>query len=141
MKPVVQRSERDLLIDRVLAKSRGIYGCEVCQLCGRLGGYSSYFGAFTSHFAGCEFVASGHRHPKDFGRRGELLAKRDSRYCEVCQTKVSRSSAHPVGNHWLCDTCVADPTRWDPDATYPFVRLFGRRYVEGLSDDELRARA
>lgn len=132
------RSEREQIIERILASQSGIFGTEVCQLDGRLGSYTGYYGAVMSHLVGSEFIASDHRHPTDWERRRERLRKQRHRYCEVCQAKVLRSTAVAVGRHWLCDGCAADPAHWDPDAAYPFVRLIRRRYLERISTEELR---
>lgn len=134
MTPPVQRSERDEIIEGILASHSGIFGTEVCQLCGRLGNFAGYNTALISHFAASEFTALDHGHPHDLERRAELLRRQAHRYCEVCQTKVPRSSAPRAGSHWLCDACAGDPAHRDEDASYPLRDLVRRRYLEGVSD-------
>jgi hypothetical protein len=127
--------ERARLIQAVLdyrdedGFASGIYGVEVCQLCGEIGTFQGWATAVGSHLAG-EFVGPGHRHPPatDSGLR-ELLADRDARFCEVCRKAVRRQEARRVGRYWLCANC--DPARISPR----------RRYLELRSDAELRAHA
>jgi len=133
----ITSDERERLILGIVASKSGIYGCEVCQYCGRLGTFSGWAGAIGSHRSG-EFVPSWHRH----GNHGESLkrlAESDRRFCEVCRTKVSRSDTYRAGSHWLCDVCAADPKNRDEDAASPLQNLNRRRYVEARSDVELLA--
>ena len=105
----------------------GIYGTEVCQVCGEFGTFTGWATAMGSHFS-AEFVGPGHGHGPlaDSGLR-ELLAARDERFCEVCRQPVRRQDARRVGRYWLCATC--DPARISPR----------RGYVELRNDAELQA--
>src|ERR1700674_4398942 len=100
----MEPTERERLIQLILDQrdkdgvAWGIYGVEVCQLCGAIGTFTGWAAAVGNHFAG-EFVPFSHGHvPPDSGPHGdynsfghdafsrvrELLAERDERFCEVC---------------------------------------------------------
>ena len=94
--------DRGELIDEILEVTgraqRGIWGVEVCQLCGRPGEFSGWAGAVASHRAG-QFVALAHRHGSldDVAAR---LAAGDVRWCEWC----ARPIAHQRERR-LCSDC------------------------------------
>ena len=88
----------------------GIFGYEVCQVCGEIGKFSGLAGAQASHgwFAkentavkavkGRRFVAAGHHHeypPDDL----------DLGFCEVCRAPGSLEKMTPNGHHLLCEEC------------------------------------
>ena len=141
-------AERERLIEAILdhrdedSFGSGIYGVEVCQLCGKTGTFSGWAAAMGSHFAG-EFVPFSHRHDRpDTGPQGgdesagldaisrvrELLAERDERYCEVCGQPVRKQEGKRDG-HWLCATC-------EPGM---LIRGARRRNLERKTDEELLA--
>jgi hypothetical protein len=81
-------TEREQIIQAILASGSGIFGTAVCQLCGQLGTYSGWAQAMSSHHEG-EFVcwAHGHVEPEE---RGGVRS-----YGPV---ELAPSSAPPVGN-------------------------------------------
>jgi hypothetical protein len=87
MTPADQRPARDEMIDRILAGTGGIFGTEVCQICGKLGTYRGLCGAMASHGGTAlaeEFIPPWHGH-----RRGHVPKKQTLRYCEVCLQRVA----------------------------------------------------
>jgi ribosomal protein L37AE/L43A len=69
-----------------------------------------------------EFVpfAHGHVSPEDTSPNGwraygessyvrvrQLLDARETRFCELCGSRVQRRKEHRVGRYWLCDACMA----------------------------------
>ena len=134
--------ERERIIEAILAHPWGIYGCEVCQLCGQLGTFSGYASAVGGHHGG-EFVSLSHGHvvpaakgvygSAEFARLRSLLSEGERRFCEICRRALLRSDACAArGGKWLCATCAAVPDR-DEDLS----RLSRRRYMAAMSDAEL----
>jgi len=118
----------------------GIYGAEVCQLCGEIGAFSGFASAVGSHFSMREFVAASHRHPGDFHTYSELLDGRDHRFCELCRESVRRDVAQKFGHYWLCAGCAADWLDKHGDDPADALNVLARcRYVALRSDDEVRA--
>jgi hypothetical protein len=137
LEPEIGSAERERLILALIDSDSGIFGCEVCQLCGRLGMFSGYAGAMGTHLWG-EFVPFGHgSHDREEARK--KLEASDRRFCEVCRTRVSRSNAYRAGSYWLCALCVSDPKNRDENADFPLKYLSKRRYIERKSDEEIRA--
>ena len=125
--------ERERLTQAIVADRRGgIYGAEVCQVCGEIGVYEGFFGALGSHREG-EFVCF---HHSDEERA--MLKGRDARFCEQCLMRVSRAEALRVGQHWLCRVCANDPAKRDDGASHPLSGLSRRRYLDGRSDSTIR---
>ena len=88
----------------------GIFGYEVCQVCGEIGKFSGLNGAQASHTWYVQkdaasrkrgrigFVASGHHHesaPEDLGIR----------FCEICRASGRLEEMTPNGHHLLCGEC------------------------------------
>ena len=128
--------DRTRMIEAIVAEAPGIYGAEVCQVCGQIGTFSGWASAVGSHFGkDHQFIASGHRHPKHTRRQ---LDDRSRRHCEVCCTPVTRELAQAVSYHWLCDACsrtlTPSPERGLAGAVTGLVM---RRYIDMQSDEHL----
>ena len=103
-------SERKTKIEQILARGRGIFGAEVCQLCGRVCMFSGWAGAVGLHGLHYEFLCREH------WRRRSELALTDPRWCESCCRPVDRRSATHPGRYYLCSDCTN--TRIDPRRRY-----------------------
>lgn len=161
---VARDAYRERLIDRIVSKGHGepavgIFGAQICQLCGRLDTYSGLYGAMGSHCGpDREFVCYGCRvaHPQPTGlavldqeaTRAKFVGQ-DSRHCEICRAQIAgeprnryRHAEQERGGVWLCPGCVAAVRATDPTAQLPAVvaDLTRRRYVEMTckTDDDLR---
>ena len=110
----------------------GIYGYEVCQVCGDIGRFSGLYGAMSSHRKYPEptargksklrlrFVAGRHHHqasPEDH----------DDRFREVCRRPGRPEEMLTLGHHLLCGRCQeafgrhASREHWSKMLSY-FVR-------------------
>ena len=88
----------------------GIYGYEVCQVCGEIGRFSGLYGAMGSHRKYPEptaqgdtkprlrFVAASHCHDASPAERGK-------RFCEVCRRPGRPEAMFSIGHHLLCGEC------------------------------------
>lgn len=99
-------SGRERGIERIVASNLGIYGAEVCQLCGRVGMFSGWASALGLHGLRYEFLCREH------WRRRSELALTGRRWCESCCRPVDRRSATHQGRYYLCSDCTH--TRIDP---------------------------
>lgn len=126
--------ERERIVQGILASTWGIYGMEVCQLCGKLSTYSGWASAIGSH-RHREFLCS--RHRKSPGAQ-RTLAATATRWCELCQARVTRSSAERVRSYWLCAECAPDVDAVD-DRSRLLHDVGRRRYLEArcVSDRKL----
>jgi hypothetical protein len=52
LESAIGSDERERLIRGILASDSGIYGCEVCQACGRFGTFSGLAGAMSPPLGG-----------------------------------------------------------------------------------------
>jgi hypothetical protein len=123
--------ERERIIQGILESTSGIYGMEVCQLNGHLSTYRGWASAIGTHRHG-EFVCP--RQARDPRRASRTEARR---WCELCQTPLTRSSAERVGFYWLC-ACAPLLDRVD-DRRRLLHDAGRRRYVEAscISDRRL----
>jgi hypothetical protein len=124
----------------------GIFGYEVCQVCGEIGKFSGLAGAQGSHAWYVQrnaaskkrgrigFVASGHRHESAQGDPG-------LRFCEICRASGHLEEMTPRGHHLLCGECRKAFSRhaaeevWDKMLNH-FVRE--RRYYHPLIEIDER---
>src|SRR5438034_5587393 len=88
---------RERLIRNILATQAGIYGAEVCQVCGQVGTYFSLAGAYGTHykFHG-EFIGK-HGHT---GSEANAAIKGPVRFCEVCLSRFGKAEGSKVSYHW-----------------------------------------
>jgi ribosomal protein L37AE/L43A len=114
-------AERERIIQAIVESGSGIFGTEVCQICGQLGSYRGWADATGNHMSG-EFVpfAHGHVPPDDtlpsgwaaygeaaYAHVRELLDARRERFCELCRRSLRRREDRRAGRYWLCDACRA----------------------------------
>jgi hypothetical protein len=131
MKP----EERERPAQAIVADHRGIYGAEVCQVCGEIGVYEGFYGALGSHWGG-QFVCLRHHHSDE---ERAILKGRGERFCEQCLIRVSRTGALRLGHSWwLCRACANDPAWRDDGAADPLRELSKRRYLDRRSDTRIR---
>jgi hypothetical protein len=137
----VDAAELERLIDALAKDKRatsrcGIYGVEVCQLCGELATFRGWASAMGWHWCG-EFVALQHGHvepdkpytysDREFAHLRKLLEKAPDRFCELCLRRVPREQARRAGHYWLCPDC--------PDPPFALWALAKLRYLERGSDE------
>ena len=122
------KKRRERVVRRVLSLRTpdgagvGIWGAEVCQVCGELGTYHGWAGATASHRGGV-FVAPRHAHGLISSAERRVLIDRGWRFCGICATRVTRVHAlrSPV-----CAACAE--TAELPQA--PLRELERRRYLD-----------
>lgn len=98
----LQDPYRESLIESVLSKSRGIYGAEVCQLCGRQRTFHGWAGAMATHRYG-RFSCS-----KCVRDLGEDEARRLLRGCTTGFCR--KTGAASCGQQFLCDSAAPLPS-------------------------------
>ena len=152
---------RERIISNILSRRTrdgggvGIYGAEVCQLCGEIDTFSGWAAAMGVHFpfnrGPSEFVCGECRRKLipvgvyAVGRRSDAVVRsleaRAHRYCESCATAVPRAPRFRAGrSRWVCDVCRERLTAGGADAADQLGELVRRRYLERTlrTDDELR---
>ncbi len=77
--------------------SIGIFGADVCQICGKIDTFWGLMGAMSSHHRGV-FVGSSHRHDEE-DVTAALAAH--VRYCEVCLELVPTAELSPVRQRFV----------------------------------------
>jgi hypothetical protein len=129
----------------------GIYGAEVCQICGGIGTFSGLVGAMSCHASGtrdffCRRCPTQPSAPD--GTRLDLNASRawavaelerqPHRFCAVCTTRIERRPENLQDDAWLCAACR---TALGDDRRQALRDLVRRRYIDLVcrTDDELRA--
>ena len=134
------KAYRERIIRHILDVHAGIYGAEVCQVCGEIGTYRSLAGAYKRHYKfRAEFI----------GRHGHSAAEVEKamrgrhRFCEVCRTRFVPKTDNRVGYHRVRDTCLHEIGARDPNRPVldAIRRLTRRRYIdlECPTDEKLRA--
>jgi len=91
---------------------QGIYGGEVCQVCGEFGTFMGLWGAVASHRHGP--FTGGVRHRHDDQEVAEVK-RHCSRLCEVCRARVRRGPESRCARWWLCPTCRETVAREAPE--------------------------
>ena len=156
---------RDALIDSILGTKTkwgggggvGVYGADVCALCGTVDNYRGWImAAYGCHFGPQnEFICSACRHrliPQGMNglteqkqRVGRALKESRVRYCQLCESKMRRdprwgqegSGRFPR----ICDGCrsrLQDRDVAEEDEIIEVVKAHvRRRYLERLPSDEL----
>ncbi len=131
---------RERIIRHILGTHGGIYGAEVCQVCGEVGTYFSLAGARIRHLG----------YPYEFvGEHGHSAAEVKSalgsrhRYCEVCGTRFNLGDESRLGYNPVCDACrheIGERERGRP-AHEVVTELTRRRYIDlkHPTDEKLRA--
>jgi hypothetical protein len=110
----------------------GIYGAEVCQLCGEVKTFSGWAAAMFLHVGNSGFSCADCCRAEQrridptssdsvicsraFGNVRARLASQPIRYCQVCCAKVLAEPDNHVDRHWLCQDC-----RNVIDSTHPLV--------------------
>ncbi|MDQ3318921.1 MAG: hypothetical protein M3515_01465 [Actinomycetota bacterium] len=132
----LQDPYRESLIESVLSKSRGIYGAEVCQLCGRQRTFHGWAGAMATHRYG-RFSCS--KCVRDLGEdeARRLLRGCTTGFCEGCR----KTGAASCGQQFLCDQCRAVALRQYPESEARDVLqgLSRRRNLEQRTTESLEA--
>ena len=133
--PPLTPVERARLTTAILAPSTGIFGAEICQVCGKVGTFSGWAGAMGSrHYVGSAFVANGHGHDRQSSEA--VLRGRPERFCSLCGTSTEPENARLVEHSWLCRTCAGELPE---DAAADLLgQLARRRYLDLCDDETLR---
>lgn len=161
---MTENEKREQLIDEILAvRSKwggtgvGIYGADICALCGEIDTFRGWARAMFGTYFGPhrEFVCRGCWHrivPEGETGVGEqrrllsaALSRSEVRYCQLCQKQVDR---HPRWNDHaarlvhLCDPCrtaLRAEGLTDPDELKQMLSdRVRRRYLELLDEGEIR---
>jgi hypothetical protein len=99
----------------------GIYGAEVCQLCGEVKTFSGWAAATYLHVGNSGFTCSACCRAEQrridptssefvigsgaFANIRAQLANQPIRYCQVCRSEVPAEPDYHVDRHWLCRDC------------------------------------
>lgn len=130
--------QRELLIEAILGvrtpdgKARvGIWGREVCQVCGELGDYVGHWPAVTSHMSG-QFNCRAHEHA------GEELPPKPwtTRHCEVCRRVRAVEDMRQAAHRWICAGCDL-PGSSEEDLSERLQRVVSARFLDARCPDEL----
>jgi hypothetical protein len=132
---------RERIVKHILSAHAGIFGAEVCQVCGELGTYRSLAGAYaTHHWSHRSFICPlGHKAPHI-----KAALKRRERFCEVCEAEFRTKGHNQVCfYHCVCDGCIDEIKKTQPDREVckVVIELTRRRYLdlECPTDEKLRA--
>jgi hypothetical protein len=137
------RDDRERLVASIMERPVGIFGTEVCQLCGELGTFSGWVTAWASHHRSeprsREFADPRHGHGPH-AEREAALARQPHRFCEVCGRQVTREERLPTGKR-LCAGCRSEleDAHRGADLTEVLAALARRRYLEQKTTEELRS--
>ena len=130
--------QRELLIEAILGVRTpdgsglaGIWGREVCQVCGELGDYVGYWPAVCSHQGG-QFHCIGHEHPPKRIPQQPWT----TRHCEVCTRAFPLAELRRSGHRWVCRACDS-PASSDDELDARLKRLARARFLDARCPDEL----
>jgi hypothetical protein len=141
---------RERVIANILAKRTagglkpGVYGAEVCQLCGRIRTFAGFITAMALHCGGdfvcwpCRRAITGQSgiNSETTALVHERLERQLHRVCWVCCRHVLSGERRRTRHGWACPPCGAKV-----EADVPEVRDLGRRrYLEltYTTDESLR---
>lgn len=130
---------RERLIGKLLKRRVGIFGTEICQLCGDLGSFSGWISAWASHHGPTrDFVDSAHGHGPH-GEHAVALARQAHRFCGRCARRTSRGDLLRSGRR-LCENCRSELEQAHPaaDLDQLLAPLARRRHLERKTTVELR---
>ena len=149
---------RERVIRHILGTNAGIYGAEVCQMCGEIRTFRHLWIAQFTH-SGPDFLCTGcirtfKPDPNEIGTSFTVardafkeLRKRRSRMCELCRSTIEdadrdRHAYGPSVPKWVCPPCSErvlseHGSEWPHDLLRDLSR---RRFLEIRcpTDDELR---
>lgn len=131
-------SQRELLIEAILGVRTpdgrglvGIWGREVCQVCGELGDYVGHWPAVASH-CGEQFHCIAHAHP------AQEIPKQPwaTRHCEICTRALPTAALRRSRHCWICRACDT-PGASDDELDERLQRLGRARFLDVRCPDEL----
>ncbi|RLC37813.1 hypothetical protein DRH29_00120 [candidate division Kazan bacterium] len=132
VRKILKMKKEELIKNILKLKTRGgqgvgIYGREVCELCGQKGNFNGWADAMSSHGSG-RFVCPRCRGKVQHGSGGvdsDLLdleiKKRKSRYCSACGTKTPidpKNKEDVRKNDFRCLECTINEFQPDPRLRY-----------------------
>ena len=141
---------KDILATRTTGGAGvGIYGAEVCQLCGQIDVFSGWASAIGFHFdrefvcPSCTRKVTGGATEMSFRARVVRLRldAQHHRFCERCTRQITPPRDDAWRRHYLCSTCVREllDEHGDLDVAAYIGELIRRRYIDKVAttDDEL----